>query len=748
MDEKGNLYKKKKKKGVELTIDEHGNETIKYIKDDIAPVKKTTTSKSNSKKKKQKWYEGYLQLGDALKDGYQFGDLIKSYSASSADLSENLTAGIVGMGEKIVDAGAYVAGGVGGALGAKNFKKKTEKFIEKDLYDEKKVAEKLVSIGINPLNTAQPLIWADRILNDKKEDNSVLGNKTDSLVQSAGQLAGTAGLQYLGVPWYLTTGVTSFGGEAETAFREGATFEQAGGSALVSAGAEVLFEKLGGGIKFGGKTLDDALLRPLTEKISNKVLKATVNLGLDATGEGAEEVLTSVASRLGTSLYKEESIDELLTSEEAMDEYIDSFVGGALMGGVAGTGRTITNNTKTDTLTENEKKVVDKEFENRISEAEKDGKKLSEKDKTKIYDEVLNDLDKGYISTDTIESALGDKTYETYKTMEEQENSLKKEIESLENTPDNQFTVKQRERLTELREELAKIDKTQVKNQLSSEVSELAKVDRLSESYNEKARRSQTFKADLSKYDTKQQEVIKRATESGILNNTNRTHEFVDMVAKISADKGVLFDFTNNQKLKESGFAIDGKTINGYVKDGNIAVNINSNKALNTIVGHEITHVLEGTELYTELQNAVKEYATTKGEYQTRYDAFKNLYKDVDGAVIDNEVTADLVGDYLFTDADFVSRLSVEKPNVFKKIYDEIKYLVKTITGSKEARELEKVKRAFDKAYKESSNVSNDSKYSLSTEYREYPKTRPTMTPTSANLQKDTMTVRDVRNNA
>ena len=715
VDENGKISKKKKKKGTNYTVDVNGKITKEVVEDDIAPVKKTTTSKSNSKKKKQKWYEGYLQLGDALKDGYQFGDLIKSYSASSADLSENLTAGIVGMGEKIVDAGAYVAGGVGGALGAKNFKKKTEKFIEKDLYDEKKVAEKLVSIGINPLNTAQPLIWADRILNDKKEDNSVLGNKTDSLVQSAGQLAGTAGLQYLGVPWYLTTGVTSFGGEAETAFREGATFEQAGGSALVSAGAEVLFEKLGGGIKFGGKTLDDALLRPLTEKISNKVLKATVNLGLDATGEGAEEVLTSVASRLGTSLYKEESIDELLTSEEAMDEYIDSFVGGALMGGVAGTGRTITNNTKTDTLTENEKKVVDKEFENRISEAEKDGKKLSEKDKTKIYDEVLNDLDKGYISTDTIESALGDKTYETYKTMEEQENSLKKEIESLENTPDNQFTVKQRERLTELREELAKIDKTQVKNQLSSEVSELAKVDRLSESYNEKARRSQTFKADLSKYDTKQQEVIKRATESGILNNTNRTHEFVDMVAKISADKGVLFDFTNNQKLKESGFAVEGKTVNGYVKDGNIALNIDSNKSLNTVVGHEITHVLEGTELYNELQQAVKEYAKTKGEYFTRRDELARLYRNVENVNLGNEVTADLVGDYLFTDKDFVNNLSVEKPNIFKKIFNEIKYLYKMATaGSKEARQLEKVKRTFENAYKENISKSSDTKHSFS----------------------------------
>ncbi len=38
------------------------------------------------------------------------------------------------------------------------------------------------------------------------------------------------------------------------------------------------------------------------------------------------------------------------------------------------------------------------------------------------------------------------------------------------------------------------------------------------------------------------------------------------------------------------------------------------------------THVLEGTELYEELQAAVKAYAETKGEYQTCYDELAKLY--------------------------------------------------------------------------------------------------------------------------
>ena len=45
--------------------------------------------------------------------------------------------------------------------------------------------------------------------------------------------------------------------------------------------------------------------------------------------------------------------------------------------------------------------------------------------------------------------------------------------------------------------------------------------------------------------------------------------------------------------------------------------------------------------------------------------------KDLDGIEnvnVDSEITADLVGDYLFTDEKFVKSLSTQKPTVFQKI--------------------------------------------------------------------------------
>ena len=675
----------------------------------LAPILTSSPTVGNLTAKEEddrKWFE----KGE-FEDGYQFGDLWKTVLGTTNDIRENAAAGVLGMGEKIVDAGAYLAGGVGGLFGADEFKDKTADFIKKDLYDEKKVAKKL--LGFSSLERSAKILGAD------SETSSVLGDKSDSLVQSAGQLGATAALQAVGVPWYLTTGVTSFGGEAESALNEGATYGEAGLSAAISAGAEILTEKISGAIKFGGKALDDGLTQKIARDVSSKAVRTLSKFGLDAGGEGFEEVLSGLMSAIGQKITyaDDKELKELFSLEDAWE----SFVGGAVLGGgsnVMGAVKAKVNGVDAVTgLTANEQKVVDQEYKNRVAEAEKTGKQ-TEKQKAKIYDEVLRDMERGYISTDTIEEILGGESYKTYKDTIESEDALTKEYEELGKL--TAPTLAEQTRYKELHEQMKSKDtstRDQLKSKLSDEVMGLVKGDRLSESYNERSRRGQAFEADLTKYDAKQQEIIKKAVESGFLNNTNRTHEFVDTIAKIAADKGVPFDFTNNAKLKESGFAVEGKTVNGYVTNDGISINIDSAKAMNSVVGHEITHVLEGTELYKVLQQTVFDYAKSKGEFDSRHASLSEIYNGIEGANVDAELTADLVGDYLFTDREFVKNLSVSNRNVFQKIYDEIKYLAKVATaGSKEARELEKVKKAFEEAYRATKNTADDSgvKYKLS----------------------------------
>jgi hypothetical protein len=658
------------------------------------------------------WFQG-----GAFDDGYQFGDVAKTILGTTIDIATDLDAGILEMVEGVVDTGATLLAGGSKLFGADDFANDVEGFIKKDIIDGQKIMKTVLPYT--------PFGIADNILtggNAKEfEETSVLGDKSDSLVQSGGQLVATAGLQMVGVPWWLTTGVTSFGSEMDNALNQGATLGEAALSSTISAGADILTEKLFGGSGLGEKGLIN--LEPLTKGITSKVVKTLADFGVDMLTEGSEEVVAGVVQNLASSLYKEGNWWEIVSNEEALDGYLEAFIGGAALGGGMNAGKTA-NSIKTGRdyrtgLTENEQKVVDKVYNDELAEKEKAGK-LTAKEKTELYDDVVKRVEKGYIDTDTIESVLGGESYKGYQSMLEQETTLKNELEALENTPENQFTVKQRERLTEVRKQLSGIDTKTAKSNLFAEVDKLTTNDTfLRESYNERARRGQVFEADLTKYDAKQQATIQKAIDSGILNNTRRTHEFVDMIAKISADKGVLFDFTNNQKLKESGFAINGKQVNGYVTKDGVTLNLNSSKALDTVVGHEITHILEGTELYNELQNAITEYAKSKGDYQGRLDTLTKLYENIKDADVNKELVADLVGDYLFTDADFINNLSTNHRNVFQKIYDEIKYLCKVATaGSQEARELEKVKKVFADAYRESVQAQKNTadsgvKYSL-----------------------------------
>jgi len=729
--------KKKKKKydtGDSFT-DEYLNLTgyeISPETDYVAPVKpssKTEDIAPVKEEKENKWFQSGL-----FEDGYQFGDIFKTIRSTDQDLATNITAGILGIGEKVVDAGATAVGAVGSLFGADEFADKTKDFVKKDLYDEEKLAENISGSVFTRILRLAGAKTPDY------EAESVLGEKTDSLAQSGGQLLGTMALQAVGVPWWVTSGTTSFGSEAESAFKEDASYGEAVVSGLVTAGAEMLSEKLFGGSGLGEKGL--IKLDVLTKGISNKAIKLLADYGFDMGAEGIEEIFSEFVSTLGTQLTyeREETLSELLNDEEAFrayssqvldslfgkearQKYKDAFIGGVALGGLANAGKVKTTietgrDYRTE-LTDSEQSVVDREFKDRLAEKEKAGETLSKKEQAELYDKVIRDMERGYLDTGKIESVVGGDVYRQYEAAKAQEDAILKEFKELGNKKD--ATLAEQTRYEQLKETVRDIKANSRSEFLKSMMKEniYRKGDRLYESYRERSRRGEAFKVNIANYDEKEKETVQKAIDSGILNNSNRTHEFVDTIAKISADKGVSFDFTNNDKLRESGFAIDGATVNGFVTKDGVTVNIDSQKALNTVVGHEITHVLEGTELYSELQSAIIEYAKTKKDYQGRYDSIKELYKGIEGADIDAELTADLVGDYLFTDEDFINNLSVKNRNVFQKIYDEIKYLLKVVTaGSKEAKELERVKRAFDKAYKEGGKPKfegkNSTKYGLS----------------------------------
>ena len=109
------------------------------------------------------------------------------------------------------------------------------------------------------------------------------------------------------------------------------------------------------------------------------------------------------------------------------------------------------------------------------------------------------------------------------------------------------------------------------------------------------------------------------------------------------------------------------------------------------------------------MQQAIFKYAKNKGDYDGRRKVVEALYKNVKDTSVDYELAADLVGDYLFTEYDFIKNLSTENRNVFTYVFDQIKYAYKLATaGSKEARELEKVMHQFEKVLRESAETSQN----------------------------------------
>ncbi len=746
-------------------------------KQDIAPVKTTTTAPKKTETKK-KDDDGFFKKSNYFADGsWDKGDLINTIRGSITDLGEWFTKGAVGSGEKMLDNLAMMGTTLGNAqlsqisndelafsslknigkdkktkekeaesivkkyeTAQKDAKKGTAEFVVKDLYDEGKIAKKIISAPFEKrtgINT---------------EEASVFGAKSRSLAESTGNMLTTKliGTILGGGMGNVAVGLSAGGGEIEEALKQGATFEGAMASGMITAAGEIAGNQFFNGVKIGGHTLTEGAVQSVARAFSGKTLQTLTKWGINTAGEGAEEVLSDFMSAVGQKLtyLNEKEFNELFNKQDAWDSFLGGMVLGGVFEGVDVASSKITGTDYVTGLTKTEQKVVDKVVEDRIAEEEKDGKKLKKRDKEKIYDEVVRILDKGGIDTDTIESVLGGEEYETYKRVSDARtkyetttndliNKLQEEYDTLYKMKNGDKSDEQIDRQAKLLEKLEKnkadleefkkdTRMDDLKTKLSQNVSDLVKDSRLAESYREVERNKQKFEADTSKYKNENaRQTVQNAINSGFFGNSNASHEFVDFAAKLSEERGYEIDFLSTEDLEELrqngneyGLISDTSRIEAFVSDNHKKIVINTdtvNKGFDSLIGHEITHTLEQAKSYKGLAKAVKKYLGEE-EYNKLIEKNSKRYEGT-SADIEKEIVADFCGERLLTDYEFVKHLSINDRNVFQKIYDEIKYLCKIATaGSKEARELERVKRNFEKAYRESAKTKAEigTKYSVS----------------------------------
>ena len=197
-----------------------------------------------------------------------------------------------------------------------------------------------------------------------------------------------------------------------------------------------------------------------------------------------------------------------------------------------------------------------------------------------------------------------------------------------------------------------------------------------------------------------------RESASKYFDNSANVQNLVNTFEKIIKDKNynVVFDNTISNE--------NGNQVNAQIKtlsngETEIRINPNSDRAGEFLIMHEVTHAIETN----SMKELVLDYASKNQEFSQNLESLKKTYGTED---VSSEVLSDISGQ-LFGNQEFINNLSMEKPNIFKRIYNSIVSLANKITGnSKESLFIKDLKNKWETAYRtQNSNVDNQ-KYHIS----------------------------------
>lgn len=673
---------------------------------------------------------GYIKAG-AFEDGYQFGDLTKTVGSTILSGFNSIGRGAMGMVEGVGDAINYVLAGAEDKLGLDDLAKTTREFAKRDLVDE----------------ITMP--------SSEAYQDSVLGSKSDSIVESIGGMLPSIALGGMANTTKGATALTSgsmftssYGQGVSEAYANGATDEEAQTYGLISGIAETATEMMFGGLGKGSKALgvsrsaipvDDALAQAVSSKFKSKLAQNLTTAVIKSSGEGFEEVASGILQGIGKKMTFES--DKELSNILKDEQLLDQFIGGAVASGIMQTPGLVKSTKQGRSLatsyTDNEQKVVDNVTDSRFNEKLQDNPDMSKKEQNQlrsdIEEQTKKDLEQGNLTPSEIQNALGSDDYQIYQQESQRKQDLEKQLKELQNksTTDMSYSEynENNQKIADLQNEIDSINLDNLKSKIDTPVENRIQNNDylLQRSYNNyqnnQAQKNVVFEyqpqTNSKGKEVQVSDLEKNVYDSAVrtnMNNTKESHSIADFMAKLSKDTGTQYEFTTTEDLKSRGYTVgDDVIVNGVnTDDGKIFVNIDADNIINRVLGHETTHLFENTEEYKTLQNEVFEYAKTKGDFDKLKAELTEAYKNVKGANIDNELTSELVGQYVFSDTDFVQNLSKHR-NIFQKVYDEIKHLYKMATaGSKEARQLEKVKRTFEKVYQNNeANSSNNTTFSI-----------------------------------
>ena len=193
--------------------------------------------------------------------------------------------------------------------------------------------------------------------------------------------------------------------------------------------------------------------------------------------------------------------------------------------------------------------------------------------------------------------------------------------------------------------------------------------------------------------------MYKSAAENNF-NNSQTTHDFLKPLEQIIRDKNLQIKF--DSKLSDK----NGNMVNGIYQNGIITINPNSTRAGELIAIHELTHAI-GT---NSMRNIINEYRKSNAEFNNAVNSLLENYKTTE---LTDEAMADVAGQ-LFGNQEFINNLAQTNPSIFRKIYNEIKYLWHQFTGYKNQNQfIEDLQYKWEQAYRSNAKLNETTNYSI-----------------------------------
>jgi hypothetical protein len=198
-----------------------------------------------------------------------------------------------------------------------------------------------------------------------------------------------------------------------------------------------------------------------------------------------------------------------------------------------------------------------------------------------------------------------------------------------------------------------------------------------------------------------------REDASKYFNNSEKAHNYMKMLEKIIEDKDI------NIRLDANLKTADGRVANGSYSNGSITINPNSTRTGEFIAVHELTHAI-GTK---EMLNMVENYRKSNVEFDN---SVKKLLNNYNSTEITEEALSDISAQ-LFGTQEFINNVAESNPNIFKKIYNEIKYLWHQFKGYKNQDQfVNDLYYKWTQAYNSNNKLNTQNSYAIETNDKGY----------------------------